>query len=177
MSEGEKKFGPIRRDGWDGDPRNTEMDGWENTTFFIKQFFESIDKNLKELGKDIRQGKVLEVGSGAGRFLRALEHFRVDVVGIDARPRGLAAVEGKVVKGRVEQMPFADETFETVIGVGIFDDRVYDQDTDTMAREIHRVLKKGGLAVFEGFPPNPPTGFTDVSRGGLYIWQKTGTPE
>jgi ubiquinone/menaquinone biosynthesis C-methylase UbiE len=168
-----KKFGPIRRDGYDS-RKYGEADFWENTTPFRGELFNAIDKSLEELGIDIRKGKVLEVGVGAGIFMDFLEARGVDIVGIDARVRGLKAAEGKIVEGRIEQMPFPNDTFQTVIGIGIFDRDVYDQDEEAMVKDIARVLKEGGVCIFEGFPPDIlPEGFTDVSRHGLHIWQKT----
>jgi SAM-dependent methyltransferase len=100
---------------------------------------------------------VLDVGCGAGvevvRFARA----GARVTGVDIAPSAIAlaqqnlAQQGltailKVADG--EQLPFADASFDLVFAHGVVQ---YTGDDRRMVSEIHRVLRPGGLAIFQGY--------------------------
>ena len=101
-------------------------------------------KRLKEANITIPvDAKVLEIGSGRGVFLRYLQKLGFDAVGVDARPRG--EQDNKVVRARVEQLPFPDESFNLIFSNAVFDRELYHQDQLAMVKEIVRVLKHGGI--------------------------------
>ncbi|GAC1356666.1 MAG: class I SAM-dependent methyltransferase [Vulcanimicrobiaceae bacterium] len=91
---------------------------------------------------------LLDVACGAGN-LGALARARgAAVTGIDASQAlvDLAAsrVEGTFISGEMEELPFADESFEVVT---ICNGLQYAADRHRAACELKRVLKKGGVAV------------------------------
>lgn len=113
--------------------------------------FQEFEKLLRKHGirltgflktKDV---KVLEVGSGNAFFLNAAKKKGVNIVGVDARPRG--ETNDSQVLARVEQLPFKDNEFNVVFSHGIFDKNIYEQDWDLMGQEISRVLKQGGVYI------------------------------
>jgi ubiquinone/menaquinone biosynthesis C-methylase UbiE len=107
-------------------------------------FFEEFQKVLREEGMDLTKNvKVLEVGSGNAAFLDFLRKKGVNVVGIDAEPRGTK--DSPQIIGRIEQLPFREESFDVVLSTLVFDSGIYHQDQDFMIREIARVLKHGGV--------------------------------
>jgi ubiquinone/menaquinone biosynthesis C-methylase UbiE len=126
--------------------------------------------------------KVLEIGFGPGvgiELLAAIVTTGV-VAGVDAsetmvkqaRRRNAAAIEAGLVdlqQGSVEQLPYADDTFDKALTVNSL--HIW-PDVIGGLREIRRVLKRGGkLAVCFTNPAFQPTawlewltsaGFTDV---------------
>lgn len=120
--------------------------------------FEKLHHLLSLIHFDEWAGKdVLDVGCGAGvevvRFARA--GARVTGVDIAAsaitlarqnlEQQGLTAAL-EVADG--EQLPFPDASFDLVFAHGVVQ---YTGDDRRMVAEIHRVLRPGGLAVFQGY--------------------------
>jgi len=93
-----------------------------------------------------RHGRHLELGLGDGTFVRQLvSHSDLNVVGIDPHPDYVRAVrEGcptmKVV--RTDALPFADCVFDSAT---LMDTLEHVRDEHRTLRELHRVLKPGGL--------------------------------
>ena len=120
--------------------------------------FEKLHHLLDLIDFDEWKGKdVLDVGCGAGvevvRFARA--GARVTGVEIAAsaitlarqnlEQQGLGATLD-VADG--EHLPFRDRSFDLVFAHGVVQ---YTGDDRRMVAEIHRVLRPGGLAVFQGY--------------------------
>ncbi len=118
---------------------------WENLNHGGDSAYEMFKFKLKQEGMILtKDTKVLEIGSGNGDHLKGLHDNGVDIVGVDARPRGES---GPQVAARVEQLPFANDSFDVVIGIAVFDTDVYAQDQAMMFEDIARVLKPGGILI------------------------------
>jgi SAM-dependent methyltransferase len=110
-------------------------------------------------------GALLEVGPGPGRLLAELANRGWTVSAVDissamaelARARVPAAAE-RIVVGRAEALPFADNNFDVVVAIGILQ---YTDRQQTVA-EIRRVLRPGGRAVI---------GFQSRSSPAL-VWRR-----
>ena len=100
---------------------------------------------------------VLDVGCGAGvevvRFARA--GARVTGVDIAASAVALARenLDQQGLSARLdvadgEHLPYADASFDLVFAHGVVQ---YTGDDGAMVKESHRVLRPGGLAVFQGY--------------------------
>jgi ubiquinone/menaquinone biosynthesis C-methylase UbiE len=96
--------------------------------------------------------RVLDVGCGQGIDMMRYARAGARVTGIDLTPRHaqlarqhLAAMglEGTVVDGDAESMPFADMSFERVSSNGVLH---HTPDMPAALREIRRVLVPGGQA-------------------------------
>jgi ubiquinone/menaquinone biosynthesis C-methylase UbiE len=120
--------------------------------------FEKLHHLLELIHFDEWKGKdVLDVGCGAGvevvRFARA----GARVTGVDIAESAIAlarqnlAHQGLSARLEVadgEHLPFGDASFDLVFAHGVVQ---YTGDDRAMVGEIHRVLRPGGLAVFQGY--------------------------
>ncbi|OGJ02200.1 hypothetical protein A3G98_02100 [Candidatus Nomurabacteria bacterium RIFCSPLOWO2_12_FULL_37_8] len=128
---------------------------------------------------EIKNLKVLEIGSGNGIFLDFLRKKGVNAVGLDVRSGGYGSPQ---VAARIEQIPLKSDEFDLVLSLGnVFDQMVYDQDHDLMIREIYRVLKPKGLYLGYGLAKikaSPIEGFTELIKPGednifRHLYQKS----
>ena len=98
--------------------------------------------------------RVLEVGCRIGIDLVRFARYGAIVTGIDladscveqARKNiALNGLSGDLRTMNCEDMQFDDESFDVVYAYGVLQ---YTENPDRMIREIHRVLKPGGEAIF-----------------------------
>jgi SAM-dependent methyltransferase len=120
-----------------------------------------LGKLRKALGGQLRSfDRALELGAGTGYF--SLNLLQAGVIShatcTDISPGMVQTLErnadelGLDVDARVadaERLPFADASFDLVFGHAVLH---HLPDLDGAWREIHRVLRPGGLAVFAGEP-------------------------
>lgn len=99
-------------------------------------------------------GSVLEIGAGTGRNVRYYpaavdELVLTEPIGPMARrlQRRLArsGLRGRVVRASAEKLPFADESFDTVVSTMVL---CSVDDVDRSLAEIRRVLKPDGRLLF-----------------------------
>ncbi|MCK6544754.1 class I SAM-dependent methyltransferase [Myxococcota bacterium] len=97
------------------------------------------------------EARTLDFGCGFGRFTHALaEVSGTDVVGVDLTPELLAIAEREKTSPKVtfaratDPLPFPDESFD-VVWVSYVFIHILGAQKDRTARELGRVLKKGGL--------------------------------
>ncbi|HTI36464.1 MAG TPA: class I SAM-dependent methyltransferase [Vicinamibacterales bacterium] len=130
------------------------------------QFFQDLDQyhfeKLHHLPRLIdfdgyRGRKVLDVGCGAGTDLARFARGGADATGVDISASAIAlakanfAQQGLVADLRDadgEHLPFADDTFDLVYAHGVVQ---YTADSRALVDECRRVLKPGGLAVFQAY--------------------------
>jgi ubiquinone/menaquinone biosynthesis C-methylase UbiE len=95
---------------------------------------------------------VLDVGSGQGIDLIGFARGGARVTGIDLTPRHVElarahltalGLDGAVVNGDAEQMPFDDDSFDLVSSNGVLH---HTPDIAAALREVLRVLRPGGTA-------------------------------
>jgi SAM-dependent methyltransferase len=89
---------------------------------------------------------MLDAGAGTGLNLR---HLPMGSTGLDINPRNVAVLSKRlpdrnIVLGDIETMPFADESFGTVVCTEVLE---HVPDPLMALREIHRVLMPGGVLV------------------------------
>ena len=118
----------------------------------------SLESYLKKNGitpKTLFRGKVkvLEVGSGNSAFLNLAKQKGVNIFGVDVDFNYAHNVPQVIA--RIEQLPYADNSFDVVFSRAVFDQGVYDQNPVLMVSEIKRILKPGGIYVGEEFENLP----------------------
>ena len=95
-----------------------------------------------------QSGKILEAGSGRGRWVFYLRRKGFDVLGIDIAESDVAfakAYDEKVPisHGNVLDTGFADGSFAAVISLGVVEH--FEEGPQQAFRETRRILKPGGL--------------------------------
>lgn len=109
-----------------------------------------------ETMRDVRGKRVLEYGSGKGRFAVILSKLGAIVTGIDVGPdlielsRRTAAVnevDCEFVVGSVERLPFDDGVFDFVVGNAILH-HLSREAVRSAVSEAYRVLTPEGVALF-----------------------------
>lgn len=136
-----------------GDPRRESFRIYEGETVKTKRAAELIGsafaRTLEIAGIRLPEdAKFLELGSGNNLVSDYFRKQGKDMVGVDARARHEAS--GSTVAARLEALPFADETFDAALSVGVFAPAIYDQNEEAILKEIERVLKKGGVYFAHG---------------------------
>ncbi len=95
-------------------------------------------------GRDL---KLLDVGCGAGNMIHHLSRYG-QVKGVEIDPRPVAVARGRgydVEQGDAAQgLTYADGSFDVVTALDVIE---HNQDDLGILREMHRVLKPGGLAI------------------------------
>ncbi len=90
---------------------------------------------------------LLDAGCGSGRTLVELARYG-EVAGLDASPVAVSAARrrgfGDVRLGSVEELPFADESFDAVTCLDVIE---HTPDDVRVLRELLRVTRPGGAAI------------------------------
>jgi len=104
---------------------------------------------LKQIVRDtgVQNMRMLDVGCGTGANLELLLQFG-QAEGVDVADEALAFCSSRglqnVKKGRAEDLPFDDRSFDVITGLDV----VEHLDDDLLGlREMYRVLKPGGSAL------------------------------
>lgn len=127
----------------------------------------------------LAEGDVLELGCGGGINLALYDRERVrSLTGIDPSPelldrtRAAAQASGvpiEIAAGRGEALPFADQTFDTVVAT--FTMCSVEQPADVL-RELGRVLRPGGRVLFLEHGASPEAGTARWQRRIEPVWKR-----
>ncbi|MCE9533315.1 MAG: class I SAM-dependent methyltransferase [Planctomycetes bacterium] len=138
-----------------------------------------IQPAFAQLG-DVRGKDVLDYGCGHGMASVVLARSGASVTGFDLSTGYIAEARARAAANQVsiqfqqadaEELPFADNSFDAVWGCAI----LHHLDLARAGRELRRVLRPGGVAVFcEPWGGNPILNF---ARGKLPYPGKHRTPD
>ncbi|HEY2962937.1 MAG TPA: class I SAM-dependent methyltransferase [Pyrinomonadaceae bacterium] len=148
------------REQWGQDPCGAEYD--REHELGTREFFDEIEQHRysqyapwmpRVMGFDkFRGARLLEIGCGMGTDLLQFARGGARCIGIDLTPRSVAitrhrfalyGVDGAFMIADGEQLPFASESFDVVYSNGVLH---HTPDTAGAMREVHRVLRPGGVA-------------------------------
>lgn len=148
------------RDQWSQDPCGAQYG--KNLEFGSREFFDSVERQRYQdyapwmprvMGFDQFAGKrLLEVGCGMGTDLLQFARGGAICTGVDFTPRSIEisrrhfevyGLPGNFLITDGERLPFPDESFDVVYSNGVLH---HTPDTAGAVREVHRVLKPGGVA-------------------------------
>ena len=95
------------------------------------------------------KGNLLEVGCGEGRGVELLAPKASSYTAVDKIEEVIEKLEGnypegKFVQANIPPLPFDDGSFDTVVSFQVIE---HIKDDTTFLKEIHRVLKPGGIAL------------------------------
>lgn len=126
---------------------------------------------------EVRGKCVLDLGCGTGRHALWLAYSGADVTAVDFSEGMLAEARRKPGAERIEfqvhdlhqALPFADEHFDVIVSGLVLE---HLQDLGPLYSEVHRILKRGGIAIFSTLHPamflrGSQARFTDPSTGEL----------
>lgn len=123
--------------------------------------FEKLHHLLELIHFDEWKGKdVLDVGCGAGVEVVRFAKAGARVTGVDIAESAITlaranatqqGVEARLEVADGEHLPFPDASFDLVFAHGVVQ---YTGNDTAMVAEIHRVLRPGGLAIFQAYNRN-----------------------
>ena len=148
------------REQWGQDPCGAEYD--REHELGTREFFDEVERyryeeyapwmpRLMEFEK-FRGARLLEVGCGMGTDLLQFARGGARCTGVDLTPRSveitrhrfrLYGADGNFMISDGEHLPFRDDSFDVVYSNGVLH---HTPDTAGAIREVHRVLRSGGIA-------------------------------
>jgi ubiquinone/menaquinone biosynthesis C-methylase UbiE len=115
------------------------------------QFFNERLRQVLEVIAPLSGGKVLEVGCGPGILLSRLGSTKLELYGLDCCPEMIteakertAGASVRLTVGRVQQLPFEDQSFDVVLALGVLE---YLPEVTAGLNEIARVAKPNAVIV------------------------------
>ena len=139
-------------------------DSSETTVFPVEYAFHLLG--------DVREKTVLEYGCGGGKYTVALADRCARVIAFDISPELLALTRKRVeankcegvqlLLGSAHSLPFPDESIDVIFGMAI----LHHLDLEIASRELQRVMRKGGRAIFK----------EPLRNSKLYAWLRQFLP-
>jgi ubiquinone/menaquinone biosynthesis C-methylase UbiE len=150
---------------------------WPGTAFYNALSGTNIFQRHYELvAKDVlgycSEGSVLDIGTGPGWLLVKLYQLspRLRLAGLDISPSMVAKAQENVAgagldievkEGSASCIPFADNSFDTVVSTGSIH---HWKDPIAGLNEVHRVLKPGGYAlIYDVVSDTPASAFKETA--------------
>jgi len=148
------------REQWSQDPCGAEYE--RDHELGTREFFDGVERyryteyapwmpSLMEFDK-FRGRRLLEIGCGMGTDLLQFARGGARCIGIDLTPRSVEITQhrfklygerGSFMISDGERLPFRSESFDVVYSNGVLH---HTPDTAGAIREVHRVLRPGGVA-------------------------------
>ena len=99
-----------------------------------------------------KNGKLLEAGCGLGKWINYFYTRGYDITGIDYSQVAVDELKKyksgfNIVLGDITNIPFDAESFDIYLSFGVLEHLERDEDLHKAIAEIHRILKKSGIAI------------------------------
>lgn len=117
-------------------------------------------------------GNVLEIGYGTGvnfQYYNPVSVKSISALDIKSTLSVKAKLPIKLYEGRAENLPFADESFDTVVETLVF---CSVESLDTAISEVLRVLKPGGIFIFIDHVLPEKKGHASLFKVTNTVWPK-----
>ena len=132
--------------------RATEYASWYEGATFSAQAFRRRRELALEVIEALPAGRVLDIGCGPAVMVGEMLAMGHEVWGVDVAPAMIDQCRARFAGdprahfevGQIEQMALADGSFDAVTCLGVVE--YLDEDLAAI-REMHRVLKPGGIAI------------------------------
>lgn len=112
---------------------------WSYYPIYVNKV-EIIDELLKSY--QCQQGSILDAGCGEGVLVEKYAQQGWNIIGVDKNYASEVVKEGSITK-----LPFENNTFDTVMALDVLEHLYYNEQSIAI-RELRRVLKPGGTAIF-----------------------------
>lgn len=144
---------------------------WSDDIRWIRTLKNMVPARLRWFDKFINlQGKtVLDLGCAGGFMAEALHDRGAQVTGIDpataasSAARSHADATGRSIRydtGKGEALPYRDASFDAVVCVDVLE---HVEDLQQVISEVHRVLRPGGVFLFDTINRNPIATFVTIT--------------
>ncbi len=114
-----------------------------------------LNRCLGDLQNNLKGKLVLEAGCGAGRFTEVLLKQGATLVSSDLSSAVEVNIENfplsdnhLVIQADINDMPYADETFDVVICLGVIQ---HTPDTEKTIEDLYKLVKRGGTLVIDHY--------------------------
>jgi 2-polyprenyl-3-methyl-5-hydroxy-6-metoxy-1,4-benzoquinol methylase len=136
-----------------------------------------LDRCLGALKDNLKDKLVLEAGCGAGRFTEVLLKKGAFLVSSDLSSAVEVNAENfpvsdkhLVIQADINNMPFADESFDVVICLGVIQ---HTADTEKTIADLYKLVKKGGSLVIDHYTFNKSYYFRLAPLYRMHLRKKT----
>lgn len=132
--------------------KKTQLDSYTGSPTSESRLDRCLGVGLKD---DLAGKVVLEAGCGAGRFTEVLLKKGAVLVSSDLSSAVEVNAENfpvsdkhLVIQADINNMPFADESFDVVICIGVIQ---HTPDTEKTIEDLYKLVKKGGTLVIDHY--------------------------
>jgi ubiquinone/menaquinone biosynthesis C-methylase UbiE len=135
--------------------KKVQLDSQNQTTISEDRVRVALGRPLKS----IKGLKIIEAGSGAGRFTEVLLKYGAKVYSFDLSEAVEANLENNsedlnltIFQGDIEDIPFEDNFFDVALCLGVMQ---HTKDTQKSLEELKRVTKINGVISFDHYKKHP----------------------
>jgi len=102
------------------------------------------DKELKQFARSYLRGRLIDIGCGTKPYKELLAPYVTEHIGVD-HVDTFHDKSNIDIFGTAYEIPADDESFDSAICTAVLE---HLEEPEVALRECHRVLKKGGIAVY-----------------------------
>lgn len=140
---------------YNNDARKYYAQNYNETTYSPQVIRQSYIEEFINMTNIKKTSKILDVGCGPGELLKSLKNKRCELHGVDISESMIDIAHQNLISNRkygvclsvgdITDLKYEDEYFDIVIAAGVVE---YQDDFDKSISELIRVLKPGGVLIF-----------------------------